>query len=198
MRGTTTAFKYSPLNCPQSIRLLLLKPSRLRDTPLQCHLMRFKLSALPRYEALSYTWEGQRPCRPISCNGSELLVTPNVEAALKQLRPRHFQRHLWIDAICIDQSNLKERSSQVSLMEQIYQNAVRVVVWLGVGNEMTARAFRTLKWVFPLYKLNPPRALRKVRFATTFPKNESQLSRCSSSCRRQYKMDQRWNPANLA
>jgi hypothetical protein len=148
-----TAFKYSPLNCPQSIRLILLKPSRFRDTPLQCHLMSFKLSALPRYEALSYTWEGQRPCWPISCNGSELLVTPNVEAALKQLRPRHFQRHLWIDAICIDQNNLKERSSQVCLMEQIYQNAVRVVVWLGVGNEMTARAFRTLKWVFPLYKL---------------------------------------------
>ena len=39
--------------------------------------------------------------------------------------------YIWIDAICIDQGNLNERSSQVSLMGDIYFTAVKVIVWLG-------------------------------------------------------------------
>ncbi|KAJ4374357.1 hypothetical protein N0V83_003098 [Neocucurbitaria cava] len=38
---------------------------------------------------------------------------------------------LWIDAICIDQSNLEERASQVAMMKDIYSNASGVVIWLG-------------------------------------------------------------------
>src|SRR2546421_559044 len=103
------AFKYPRLRSAESIRLLLLRPSSSRDAPLECNIDSFALSALPRYDTLSYTWEGQRPCQPIKCNNSELLVTPNVEAALRHLRRRVFSRHLWIDSICIDQSSLTER-----------------------------------------------------------------------------------------
>ena len=38
---------------------------------------------------------------------------------------------MWIDAICIDQNNPKERSSQVSMMGSIYGGAKKVIVWLG-------------------------------------------------------------------
>lgn len=38
---------------------------------------------------------------------------------------------MWIDAICINQEDLGERSSQVSFMTNIYAAAARVVVWLG-------------------------------------------------------------------
>jgi hypothetical protein len=41
------------------------------------------------------------------------------------------RRTIWVDAICIDQSNPDERSQQVQLMGQIYRNAQRVLVWLG-------------------------------------------------------------------
>jgi hypothetical protein len=41
------------------------------------------------------------------------------------------ERILWIDAICIDQENLKERGQQVRLMAGIYTKASRVLVWLG-------------------------------------------------------------------
>lgn len=153
LKPIMTAFKYPRLRSAESIRLLLLRPSSSRDAPLECNMAGFALSALPRYETLSYTWEDQRPCRPIKCNDSELLTTPNVEAALRHLRRRVFSRHLWIDAICIDQSSLTERSHQVSLMDQIFQRATRVIVWLGVGDNTTARAIGMLKWVFPLYKL---------------------------------------------
>ena len=38
---------------------------------------------------------------------------------------------LWIDSICINQSDLAEKSSQVNLMRRIYRKAKRVIVWLG-------------------------------------------------------------------
>ena len=44
-------------------------------------------------------------------------------------------RLLWADAICIDQSNLRERGEQVQLMRSIYQQAKEVLVWLGPEDE---------------------------------------------------------------
>lgn len=116
-------------------------------------LKSFKSSDAPRYEALSYTWEDQKPSQPLKCNGSELLVTPNVEAALKHLRPRFFRRQLWVDAICIDQNNLPERGQQIGMMGHVYTSASRVVIWLGEGSKSTDRAMWILRWVFPVFKL---------------------------------------------
>lgn len=38
---------------------------------------------------------------------------------------------LWVDAVCIDQENFKERGEQVKIIKQIYTRAARVLVWLG-------------------------------------------------------------------
>lgn len=40
-------------------------------------------------------------------------------------------RALWVDAICINQADVRERSEQVAIMRDIYQHAERVLVWLG-------------------------------------------------------------------
>jgi hypothetical protein len=61
----------------------------------------------------------------------EFLVTSNLEAALRHLRYRHQPRFLWVDALCINQSDLQERASQVLLMDFIYRMAFNVHVWLG-------------------------------------------------------------------
>jgi len=61
----------------------------------------------------------------------EFQVTSNLEAALRHLRYRHQPRFLWVDAICINQSDPQERASQVLLMEFIYGMAFNVHVWLG-------------------------------------------------------------------
>jgi hypothetical protein len=58
-------------------------------------------------------------------------VTANLEAALRYLRHELTVCILWIDAICIDQSNIEERNHQVPLMKTIYSNATAVRVWLG-------------------------------------------------------------------
>lgn len=52
---------------------------------------------------------------------------------------------LWIDAICINQYDLAERSEEVGKMAHIYSHASRVVVWLGEESETSALAFRTIR-----------------------------------------------------
>ncbi|POS70143.1 hypothetical protein DHEL01_v211464 [Diaporthe helianthi] len=54
---------------------------------------------------------------------------------MRHLRYPQKPRKLWIDAICIDQESLEEREEQVAIMSRIYENASRVVVWLGNGSE---------------------------------------------------------------
>ena len=62
---------------------------------------------------------------------SDWPVTTNLEAAMRYLRYEFVQRVLWIDAVCIDQSNIEEQNRQVLLMKAIYSNAEAVHVWLG-------------------------------------------------------------------
>ncbi|KAJ6282319.1 ankyrin repeat-containing domain protein, partial [Bipolaris maydis] len=51
------------------------------------------------------------------------------------LRPVDGYRILWIDAVCIDQGDEKEKGHQVQQMGEIYQMAERVIIWLGTGSE---------------------------------------------------------------
>jgi hypothetical protein len=88
------------------------------------------------YEALSYEWGSQAILYPVHVNyapesANIIAVTPNLENALRQLRLQDKARVLWVDALCIDQNNLSERSSQVALMGDTFRFAKRVIVWLG-------------------------------------------------------------------
>lgn len=48
-----------------------------------------------------------------------------------QLRKNAHEKLLWVDAICIDQSNEEEKTAQVRLMRTIYSEAEMVIIWLG-------------------------------------------------------------------
>ncbi len=52
---------------------------------------------------------------------------------------------IWVDAICINQSDLAERDSQVAIMDLIFLNASYTVAWLGAEDEYTALATQTIK-----------------------------------------------------
>jgi hypothetical protein len=52
---------------------------------------------------------------------------------------------MWIDAICIDQKNLPERSSQVQMMGTLYEQAKSVIAWLGPEDETVSDAFIVLE-----------------------------------------------------
>lgn len=114
------------------------------DGPVRCELFQSYLDrgvGVP-YEALSYTWgDPNVPKVPIDIineftgRASTLLVLPNLHDILRYLRLPNKDRVLWIDAICIDQdqhtASLKERTHQVGQMRLVYENADRVVAWLG-------------------------------------------------------------------
>jgi hypothetical protein len=51
---------------------------------------------------------------------------------------------LWVDAISIDQSSLEERAAQVKIMDRIYKQARKVIIWLGPADSMTRPALYAL------------------------------------------------------
>lgn len=88
-----------------------------------------------KYEALSYVWGSSDPAQIIEVNGISLPVNPNLFAALRALRKPDAGRSIWIDAICINQADKRERSREVRKMGKIYGLAETVVVFLGPGLE---------------------------------------------------------------
>lgn len=95
-----------------------------------------RLSESLSYTALSYTWGDETQNRKITVgtiDGTETLnVRRNLWEFLRQQssvisRPKV----LWIDALCINQSNVHERNHQVNLMKDIYTEADEVYIWLG-------------------------------------------------------------------
>ncbi|OTA96500.1 hypothetical protein M434DRAFT_27637 [Hypoxylon sp. CO27-5] len=90
-------------------------------------------------------------------DGAELTyimpVTLSLLGALKAIRPLTGPaRVLWVDAICINQDDFDERSSQVAMMRSIYRQAQRVVVWLGEGDNNSQRSIRLINDISDRYK----------------------------------------------
>jgi hypothetical protein len=71
-------------------------------------------------------------------------ITHNLHAALQQFRLPNAERVLWADAICINQTDIDEKSTQVPLMKDIYSGASAVLVWLGSGSPKLERALDAL------------------------------------------------------
>ncbi|MCJ1471428.1 hypothetical protein MMC13_000067 [Lambiella insularis] len=71
----------------------------------------------------------------ITINGIAVLVKSNLEHALRHLRYESKERILWIDYLCINQGSVSDRNAQVRKMDQIYSNALQVVIWLGLPSD---------------------------------------------------------------
>ena len=116
------------------VRLLHLAPSLDRRRAIACHFIVVSLShgsPPTQFEALSYAWGDPIFNRKIQLGGVPFAVTANLKAILRALRHPREERILWVDAVCIDQHNVQERSHQVSRMNDIYSHAENVIVWLG-------------------------------------------------------------------
>jgi hypothetical protein len=93
---------------------------------------------------LSYTWgPDYSPCHIILEN-SAFTVTSNFYSALRYLRLEDTDRTVWIDALCIDQTNNSERGEQVSKMREIYSHAAETFIWLGDGTRNNELAMQHL------------------------------------------------------
>ncbi|TGO90736.1 hypothetical protein BPOR_0053g00270 [Botrytis porri] len=124
----------------REIRILILQPLS-QGTPIQCTVETISLLSHPSYEALSYVWGDASIRQTITFHGTLFSVTQNLAIALYHLRLPNKSRRLWVDAICINQSDIKERNEQVTLMGEIYSLAKPVLVWLGETFEGCEEAF---------------------------------------------------------
>lgn len=136
---------YSPLDPSKAqIRLVILQPGKSREI-VRCDLLIFSLDDKPKYEALSYEWGDAKSSRTIVLNGKRKLVRENLYQALLHLRQQDSKRIIWIDALSINQSDIKERNHQVQEMRRIYSRASMVLSWLGLENDTTSAAFTLLQ-----------------------------------------------------
>lgn len=116
-RSATTIFKasYRYDEPPEhAFRYMVLQPG-LGDEPLVCTLHTSNLQEVD-YEAISYLWSTEVQDHDISCNDTIFKITPNLNEALRQVRRAEVRRNLWVDSICINQKDLKEKGHQVAMM----------------------------------------------------------------------------------
>lgn len=143
------AYQYEQLP-DQHVRLLTLQPGQFKSKirlSLACVLL--DISLPPSYHALSYAWGDTDRTKSVSIVVGEeqyiQKVTDNLYTALKYLRSTDRVRTLWIDAVCIDQENVEERSAQVTRMADIHRSASKVIIWLGPAADNSEIAMETLR-----------------------------------------------------
>jgi hypothetical protein len=155
-----------------SVRLLHLLPSHNPESQLRCHLVETTVPTgegthLPgvEYHALSYAWgdpvfpktlevviEGEDGQPPESHAGL-IHITENLHSALQNLRKQDETLVLWVDAVCINQADVRERNSQVTNMPRIYSQAASVIVWLGRDPEVRGYEALALRFLQDLASL---------------------------------------------
>jgi hypothetical protein len=142
---------YRPLPNKTIIRVLRLEPTLEHSALLFASLERFDIAQHPEdkmtaicndrdmlasssntrglpqieYEAASYALGHKDFTLTLNFVGavpSEVIsIRRNMDDMVRYIRPISQQRHLWIDALCINQYNVKEKDAQVKLMGVVYQ-----------------------------------------------------------------------------
>ncbi|KAM6486431.1 heterokaryon incompatibility protein-domain-containing protein [Trichoderma sp. SZMC 28011] len=135
------------------IRTLQIKPGP-PDSPLRCKFHVTPLDDLDfPYEALSYAWGNDSPnaYEDIFFGDNNVGVTPSLADALRRLRLPDQPRHVWADALCINQTDNLEKSLQVSMMGRIYNKCKQGAIWLGslgdISQTDAQAALDTLSWI---------------------------------------------------
>lgn len=148
-------YRYSPLDNGQ-IRVLFIEESKNLSDPIHCTLQHGPLhwdGEFQPYMTLSYAWgeskaDGSHLTEQIFCGEKIVAVSPNLDAALRSIRARlntithdlfaippqgYMTTHvpIWVDAICINQTDTTEKNSQVRRMAEIYSSSSRLIIWLG-------------------------------------------------------------------
>ncbi|KAK1467029.1 hypothetical protein CMEL01_11022 [Colletotrichum melonis] len=144
--ATVTNLDYVPLDMlVGEIRILVVTPSEDREAPVIAHLAHCPMVCEVSYHALSYTWGNAGDTVEIVVNGHRMQVRRNLEQALRTIRSKEVSMPIWIDALCIDQLNVAERTRQVARMFDIYDRASQVICYVGEHSDETDMALDFVK-----------------------------------------------------
>lgn len=123
------------------IRLLNILPGH---GILECVLHQMPMTSEPNFYALSYVWGNHLETEEILLEGQPFKVSRNLYEVLLQLREQpeypvkigYPDDYFWIDAICLNQDDVGEKSRQIPRMMDIYNAALKVIIWLGPNKPM--------------------------------------------------------------
>ncbi|KLO95461.1 heterokaryon incompatibility protein het-6 [Fusarium fujikuroi] len=164
------AIDYSSLAPTTEIRILTLERGR-GDDPIVCTLRPATRDGA-EYHALSYECEDESKNDPfVTVDGRPFQIRMNLYDALKNIRKPTEDQRLRVDAICINQSDVQEKSQQVAMMGEIFTNAVGVISWLGPARDDSNLA------IYMMFHNDTPDSSNK---------NSRELKALLSLCRRRY------------
>jgi hypothetical protein len=141
-------FKYEALAGPRFIRLLRVSTDS-QASRINGSFMPASLDDNPDFRAISYCWGSSDLVDKVWFNDHQYLgITRSAAAVLRYLIKTKYTGHFWIDALCINQSDLEEKSNQVRLMGDIYSSARLVVAWLGEPADDSDRAMQFIATLY--------------------------------------------------
>jgi hypothetical protein len=138
---------YRPLKYKE-IRVLEILPGAEEST-IETRLKYIDLGTLG-YFALCYAWgDLKTPKITLHVNGHPFKVTESCILALNELRRESMAYSktysIWIDAICINQEDIPERTQQLYIMRKIYAGATKLIIWLGPERDGSNEAIEIMK-----------------------------------------------------
>jgi Heterokaryon incompatibility protein (HET) len=149
-------YTFTPLENATDIRVLKLlsNPGEV----LQGRIEHVSLESAD-FVALSYEWGYSKQVHWIHIIGIDnkeqgiIPLTESLYGALCHLRdcPVIALDTFWIDQVCINQKDLKERGHQVDLMGKIYRTALQVISYLGYGEPSDVEGFKLLEKIDEQY-----------------------------------------------
>ncbi|KAK5712492.1 hypothetical protein LTR15_012072 [Elasticomyces elasticus] len=134
------AYRYEPLNRvigSRNVTRLLKIDDGHPDSALRLRLLTVDLNSLStiQYDALSYMWGTEDNVQIAFVDDKSVSLRENLSSFLKHYRDTiptgHQDSYLWIDALCINQEDSREKELQLRLMAYIYSKARSVLIWLG-------------------------------------------------------------------
>lgn len=139
-------YRYTVLG-PQQFRLVKLFATKL--STVKCTIVIADLTApppyTPPYTAVSYAWGDADDKQHIQIDDVKILISVSLCGALTALCETDRDVYVWADALCIDQQNNMEKSSQIKLMTEIYRRASSVAIWLGPKADDSEQALDFLR-----------------------------------------------------
>ncbi len=151
--------------------------------------------SLPLHDALDHPhlgpfyvrFGGPLPPETVACDGvAGIPIGGELARALRHIRPDPDDAdngesveplRIWVDALCIDQSNVAERNAHVQLMGQIYAGADMVHVWIGEEIGVEDAAMRAVGDALALFgEVLPKTAEDAGRDGKTFEARQAEVS----------------------
>ena len=125
--------QYSPLG-RRHIRLLKVsRDDSSLTAELRCEYLIAPLDQLlVTYTAISYVWGDPTTVSRIICNNRGYLsLTASATDILNAIVDARAAGYFWIDQLCINQEDKREKADQVRMMGEIFASADNVIAWLG-------------------------------------------------------------------